>query len=86
MWRTWGRKRCIKILVRKPAGRRTLGKPRRRWKYNMKLILDRMGRRGPHFCGSCFEQVAGSRELWRENFGFHQIMGNCLVNVEIQNC
>jgi hypothetical protein len=62
-------KHAYKIFFRKPEGRRTLGKPRRRRKYNVKLILNRVGRRGLHFCGSSLEQVAGFWEPCKETLG-----------------
>jgi hypothetical protein len=34
---------AYKILVRKPEGKRILGKPRHRWKYNIKLDLKKTG-------------------------------------------
>jgi hypothetical protein len=32
-----------KVLVGKPEGKRPLGKPRRRWKYNIKMALEDVG-------------------------------------------
>jgi len=32
-----------RVLVGKPAGRKPLGRPRRRWGYNMKMDLQEMG-------------------------------------------
>jgi len=32
-----------RVLVGKPEGRRTLGRPRRRWKDNIKLDLQEVG-------------------------------------------
>jgi len=34
-----GEERCVQVLVGKPEGRRTLGRPRLRWKDNIKLDL-----------------------------------------------
>jgi len=31
--------RCIQVLVGKPAGKRSLGRPRRRWEDNIKMYL-----------------------------------------------
>jgi hypothetical protein len=31
------------ILVGKPEGKRPLGKPRRRWEYNIKMALEDVG-------------------------------------------
>jgi hypothetical protein len=36
---------AYRILVRKPEGRRTVGRPRRRWVYDIKIDLKR-GRMG----------------------------------------
>ena len=33
-----------KVLVEKPEGKRTLGRPRRRWDDNIKMDLQEMGR------------------------------------------
>jgi len=42
-----GEKRDVyRILVRKPEGQRPLGRPRRRWEYNIRLDLQEVG------CGS----------------------------------
>jgi hypothetical protein len=39
-----GEKRnAYRILVGKPEGKRPLGRPRHRWVYNIKVLLDRMG-------------------------------------------
>ena len=32
-----------KVLVGKPEGKRPLGRPRRRWKYNIKIDLQEVG-------------------------------------------
>jgi hypothetical protein len=38
MWREWGEKRNVyRLLVGKPEGKRPLGRPRRRWKDNIKM-------------------------------------------------
>ena len=33
-----------KVLVGKPDGKRSLGRPRRRWEYNIKMDLEEVGR------------------------------------------
>jgi hypothetical protein len=39
-----GEKRDVyRILVGKPEGRRPLGRPRRRWEYNIKMDLQEVG-------------------------------------------
>ena len=32
-----------RVLVRKPKGRRPLGRPRRRWDYNFRMYLQEVG-------------------------------------------
>jgi hypothetical protein len=34
---------CLQVLVGKPEGKRPLGRPRRRWKDNIKLDLTEIG-------------------------------------------
>jgi hypothetical protein len=47
MWHTWGEGRCVyRVLVGKPKGRRPLGRPRHRWKDNIKTDLREMGQTG----------------------------------------
>jgi len=42
-----GEKRCIdRVLVRKPEGKRPLGRPRRRWEDNIKIDLKEVGCEG----------------------------------------
>jgi hypothetical protein len=42
-----GEKRnAYRILVGKPEGKRPLGRPRRRWVYNIKMDLREIGRDG----------------------------------------
>jgi hypothetical protein len=43
------------ILVGKPEGKRPLGRPRRRWEYNIKMDLREIG----------FGDVAQNRDRWR---------------------
>ena len=49
-----------KVLVAKPEGKRPLGRPRRRWKDNIKMDLQEVGRG----CGDRME-LAQNRERWR---------------------
>jgi hypothetical protein len=45
--------------VRKPGGQRPLGRPRRRWKDNIKMDLQKMG------CGGMdWIEVAQDRDRW----------------------
>jgi len=38
-----GYAKCIKILVRKPERKRPLGRPRRRWEFNIRMDLREIG-------------------------------------------
>ena len=49
-----------KVLVRKPEGKRPLGKPRRRWEDNIKMYLREVGRG----CEDWME-LAQDRDRWR---------------------
>ena len=49
-----------KVLVGKPEGNRTLGRPRRRWEDNIKMDLEEVGRG----CGDWME-LAEDRDKWR---------------------
>ena len=41
---TYGERRAVdRILVRKPEGKRPLGRPRRRWEDNIKMDLQEVG-------------------------------------------
>ena len=50
-----------KVLVGKPEGKRTLGRPRRRWDDNIKMDLQEVG----GVCGDWME-LAQDRDRWRE--------------------
>jgi hypothetical protein len=54
-----------RVLVRKPKGKRTLGRPRRRWEDNIKMDLQEVGGRGR---GDWVELVQ-DRERWRALVG-----------------
>ena len=56
-----GERRCLyRILVRKPEGRRPLGRPRRRWEDNIKMDLQEVG------CGGVdWIELAQDRDRWR---------------------
>ena len=49
-----------KVLVGKPEGKRPLGRPRSRWKDNIKMDLEEVGRG----CGDWME-LAQDRDRWR---------------------
>ena len=49
-----------KVLVEKPEGKRTLGRPRRRWEDNIKMDLEEVGRG----CGDCMELAQDRDRLW----------------------
>jgi hypothetical protein len=49
-----------KVLVRKPEGKRPLGRPRRRWEGNIKMDLQEVG----ISCGDWIESVQ-DRDRWR---------------------
>ena len=49
-----------KVLVGKPEGKRTLGRPRHRWEDNIKMDLEEVER----VCGDWLE-LAKDRDRWR---------------------
>jgi len=49
-----------RVLVGKPEGKRPLGRPRRRWKDNIKMALQEVGCGGMDWNG-----LAQDRERWR---------------------
>ena len=49
-----------KVLVGKPEGKKPLGRPRRRWEYNIKMDLQEVGRG----CGD-WMGLAQDRDRWR---------------------
>jgi hypothetical protein len=71
-----GEERHIQGLVGKPEGKRLLGRPRRRWKENIKMDLQEVE------CGGMdWIKLAWDRDRWRAlanvvmNFGFHKMWG-----------
>ena len=60
MARMEGRRRVHKVLVGKPEGKRSLGRPRRRWEDNIKMDLEEVGRG----CADWME-LAQDRDRWR---------------------
>ena len=55
-----GGERCHRVQIGKPEGKRPLGRPRRRWEYNIKMDLQEVG-------GSCGDwmELAQDRDRWR---------------------
>jgi len=55
-----GRERVYRVLVGKPGGKRTLGRPRRRWEDNIKKELQEVE-------GGCEDwmELAQDRDRWR---------------------
>jgi len=57
----YGERRGVyRVLVGKPEGKRPLGKPRRRWKDNIKVELQEEGCRGMDWI-----DLAQNRDRWR---------------------
>ena len=48
-----------RVLVRKPEGKRPLGRPRRRWEDNIKMDLQEVGG------GGDWKELAQDRDRWR---------------------
>jgi hypothetical protein len=49
-----------RVLVRKPEGKRSLGRPRRRWNDNIRMDLQEVGCGGMEWVG-----LAQDRDRWR---------------------
>jgi hypothetical protein len=56
-----GEGRCeYKVLVRKPEGKRPMGRPRHRWEDNIKAYIQEVG------CGGMdWTELAQNRDRWR---------------------
>ena len=70
-----------RVLVGKPEGKRTLGRPRRRWEDNIEMDLQEVG----GGCGDWME-LAQDRDRWRAlvstvmNLGVPKNAGNFLTS------
>ena len=53
-------RRAFKILTGKPTGKRHLGRPRRRWKDNIRMSFEEIGINAGNWVGS-----AQDRDYWR---------------------
>ena len=58
--RMGGREACTGVLVGKPQGKRPLGRHRRRWEDNIKIVLQEVGCRGMDWI-----DLASDRDTWR---------------------
>jgi hypothetical protein len=58
MWYAWER-RVYKVLVGKPEGKRSLGKPRRRWEDGVRMDLREIG-----LGGMGWIRLAQDRDRW----------------------
>jgi hypothetical protein len=65
------RKVVYRFLVRKPEGKRLLGRPKRRWEDNIKMDLQDVG------CGSLdWIDLAQDRDRWR-------VLVNAVMNIRV---
>ena len=60
-----------RVLVRRPEGKRPLGKPRRRWEDNIKIDLQQVG-----WGGMDWIDLAQDRDSWRA-------LVNALMNLRV---
>jgi hypothetical protein len=55
---------AYRLLVRKPEGKRPLGRPRRRWVDNISIDLGEMGWDGVDWIGKFGNEPLGSIKCW----------------------
>jgi hypothetical protein len=71
MWNAWGRRSAYKVLVRRRDGNRPLGRPTRRWKDNIKIDLQEVGRGDADRIA-----LAQDKDRWRT-------MANAVMNLRV---
>jgi hypothetical protein len=59
MWHEWKKRSVCRLLVGKPEGKRPVENPRRRWIYNVKMDLLKIGLGGVDWIG-----LAQDRDKW----------------------
>jgi hypothetical protein len=65
------RRGVCRVLVGKPKGKRPLGRPRRRWEDNIKIVLQEVG------CGGMdWIDLARDRDRWRA-------LVNAMINLQV---
>jgi len=65
------RRGVYRVLVRKPEGKRPLGRPRRRWENNIKMDLRDIG------CGGMdWIELAQGKDRWR-------VLVNAVMNLRV---
>jgi hypothetical protein len=65
------RRNAYRILVRKPEGKRPLGRPRRKWVNNVKMDLREVG-----WDGGDWIDLAQDRDRWRAHV-------NAVMNIRV---
>jgi hypothetical protein len=80
----WGGEDPCRLLMRKPEGKRQLGRRRRRWVDSIKMDLGDMGGSGVDWIGSAQERVLWEL-LWMRQwtFGVHKIVVSSWVATQL---